>query len=253
MSNGSNGSNGSSASDVHGAAVSRKERIRFDALNLQVGGKLQLVATRDIKQVHQFSHLIGYLKDEYLLLQIPNDSATLFPIHEGEKLTVRLFSGVRVCWFDTIVVRIFPHPYSFMHVSFPDEVYGTSLRTAVRVKVNIPAKVRLSGSSPVGDELDVGLQDLSIAGARVKATSEIPESAELIDLDFSISLQGGAFAVGVSTKAKIQTRSAQIQPDPANPYVYTYGVQFQDLEVTHRLALQNLIYETLAADWRSQV
>lgn len=241
----------SNESHFHNAAVPRKEQIKFDAMNLQVGGKLQLVAIRDIKQVHQFSNLIGYVKEEYLLLQIPVDGAMLFPIREGEKLTVRVFSGIQVCWFDTTVVRTFPPPYAFMHVSFPDEVYGTPLRTAVRVKVNIPAKAQLTTASAAGAEFGASLHDLSVAGARVKATSEIPESVESIELAFPVSIQAGAFTIEVNTRARIRNRSAQIEPDPVSPYVYSYGVQFTELEATHRLALQNLIYETLAADWRN--
>ncbi len=237
----------------HDAAALRKERIKFDAMNLQVGGKLQLLVTRDIKQVQLFSNLIGYVKDEYLLVQIPMDSLTLFPIREGEKVTMRVFSGVHVCWFDTAVVKIFSPPYSFMHVSFPQEIYGTPLRTAVRVKVDIPAKAQLSMANGAGSEFGISLQDLSVAGARVKATSEIPESVELIELIFPISIQVGAFTIEVRAQAKVRNRSGQIEPDPINPYIYSYGVEFVRLEATHQLAVQNFIYERLAEDWRSLV
>jgi len=243
----------SNATPGHEAAALRKERIKFDAMNLQVGGKLQLLITRDIKQVQLFSNLIGYVKDEYLLVQIPMDGSTPASIREGEKVTMRVFSGVHVCWFDTAVVRTFPPPYSFMHVTYPREIYGTPLRTAVRVKVDIPAKAQLPMANGDGSEFDISLQDLSVAGARVKAASEIPESAELIELIFPVSIQVSAFTIEVRAHAKVRNRSGQIVPDSINPYVYSYGVEFVQLEATHQLAVQSFIYERLAEDWRSLV
>jgi hypothetical protein len=50
------------------AAGQPPQEYEFEAMNLQVGGRLQLITHRQIKPVEYFSTLIGYVKDEYLIV-----------------------------------------------------------------------------------------------------------------------------------------------------------------------------------------
>ena len=57
----------------------KPEDIDFEAMNLQVGTRLQLITHRRIKPVQHFSTLIGYIKDEYIILKIPMESGSRSP------------------------------------------------------------------------------------------------------------------------------------------------------------------------------
>lgn len=84
--------------------------------------------------------LVGFVRDEYLIVKIPQLGKNLASIREGEQIMVRVFSGLSVGVFNVTVLRIFLHPVYYLHVSFPDDIKGSRLRSAMRVKVDVPCK-----------------------------------------------------------------------------------------------------------------
>ena len=123
------------------AAESKLQDFDFEAMNLQVGGRIQFITHRTIKPIQHFSTVIGYVKDEYLIVKIPMENGGAIVLNEGDKLTIRVFSGVTVCSFSCSVLRIFSRPLNYVHLSFPDAIQGTSLRTALRVIVELPSQL----------------------------------------------------------------------------------------------------------------
>ena len=90
------------------ASEPKVQEFEFESMNLQVGGRLQFITHRTIKPIQHFSTLIGYVKDEYMIVKIPFDSGAPISLNDGDKLTIRVFSGVTVCSFPCIVMRVFP-------------------------------------------------------------------------------------------------------------------------------------------------
>lgn len=227
------------------ATAPESDPFGFDSLQLQVGTRLQINVTRDLKQIQLFSSVIGWVRNEYLLLQIPLEGTQPFPLRESDRLTVRVFSGVQVCWFHTTVLRTFMHPYLYMHVSFPREIHGRQLRSALRVRVNMPATMSVQGAS---GNIAATIRNLSISGAALETAEGIPDPVESVGLRFVLQVTGGLPEMEVETGAAIRNRSSAIVNDPEQPYRYSYGVQFVGLDATQKLAVQNLIYETLITD-----
>ena len=229
------------------AAESKLQDFEFEAMNLQVGGRIQFITHRTIKPIQHFSTLIGYVKDEYLIVKIPMENGAAIVLNEGDKLTIRVFSGVTVCSFACSVLRIFGRPLNYVHLSFPDTIQGTSLRTAMRVKVEIPAQLSYRDVAPV----PVFIVNLSVSGALIEAPSMLTPDDEGVALSFTLLVQPNKHQMRVNTRARIQNVSVG---KPSNGHaaevaeVYTYGVQFIDLEPTHYTLLQNLTYEALIAD-----
>ena len=104
------------------AAESKLQDFEFEAMNLQVGGRIQFITHRTIKPIQHFSTLIGYVKDEYLIVRIPMENGGAIMLNEGDKLTIRVFSGVTVCAFSCSVLRVFGRPLNYVHLSFPDAI-----------------------------------------------------------------------------------------------------------------------------------
>lgn len=123
------------------ASENKLQEYAFEQMNLQVGGRIQLITHRTLRPMQHFSSVIGWVRDEYMIVKIPMENNGPISITEGDKLTVRVFSGVNVCSFSTVVQRVFLRPLMYAHVAFPGEIQGTSLRAAMRVKVEIPAKM----------------------------------------------------------------------------------------------------------------
>lgn len=150
----------------------RKAReFDFEAMHLQVGGRLQFITHRGFKPVQHFSTLIGYVKDEYLIVKIPTDNGSPISLTEGEKLTIRVFSGVTVCSFDCTVERVFGRPLLYVHITFPRAIQATSLRGAMRVKADIAAQA--TGAHPGSAALLCTLVNLSVTGALIADRQKI--------------------------------------------------------------------------------
>lgn len=220
----------------------KPEEIDFESMNLQVGTRLQLITHRRIKPVQHFSSLIGYLKDEYIILKIPMENGAPIALAEGERLTIRVFSGIKVCSFACTVERVFMWPLFYVHVSFPKSVQGTSLRTAMRVKVDLPA--RLGGADHAGQQACT-IVNLSVSGALVESRSRVPQDDEALTLQFTLNAPPDNQAVQVATRAAIRNVNVVQAGDGE---LFTYGLQFTALEAGHYTLLQNMTYEALLAD-----
>ncbi len=223
----------------------KPQEFEFEAMNLQVGGRLQFITHRSIKPVQHFSTLIGYIKDEYMIVKIPMEGGAPIALTEGEKLTIRVFSGVTVCSFACTVERVFGRPLLYAHISFPNLIQGTSLRAAMRVKVDIPAQV--TSSRPNAAAVDCFLVNLSVTGALVESPRKLPPDDEVVNLRFTLIAQPGNHQVIVDTRATIKNVNV-VKPTTEQFEVFTYGVQFVDLAPAHYTLLQNMTYEALIAD-----
>lgn len=221
------------------------QEFEFEAMNLQVGGRLQFITYRSIKPVQHFSTLIGYLKDDYMIVKIPMEHGAPISLSEGEKLTIRVFSGVTVCSFDCTVARVFGRPLRYAHITFPISIQGTSLRAAMPVKVDIPAQV--TGSLPSAAPVNCFLVNLSVTGALVESPRKLPPDDELVTLEFPLIAQPGNNQVNVKTRATIKNVNV-VKPSTEKVEVFTYGVQFRDLDPSHYALMQNMTYEALIAD-----
>jgi c-di-GMP-binding flagellar brake protein YcgR len=222
----------------------KPQDVDFETMNLQVGTRLQLITHRRVKPVQYFSSLIGYIKDEYLILKIPMENGAPIALTEGERLTIRVFSGVKVCSFACTVERIFGRPLLYVHLSFPTSVQGTSLRTAMRVKVDLPALI--SGSGTHGRPLACTILNLSVSGALVVSRSRLPADEEQIALQFSLKAPPHDQEVRISARAAI--RNVNVTKAADETELFTYGMQFLDLDPSHYTLLQNMTYEALLAD-----
>ncbi|WGG51016.1 flagellar brake protein [Rugamonas sp. DEMB1] len=221
----------------------KTQEYEFEQMNLQVGGRIQFITHRTIKPIQHFSTLIGWVKDEYMIVKIPVENGAPIALNDGDKLTIRVFSGVNVCSFACTVQRIFPRPLFYVHLSFPTTIQGTSLRAAMRVKVDIPAQV----SSPAGTT-SVFLVNLSVSGALIESPKKLTDDDNMVGLSFYLIAQPGNRQVRINPNATIRNIN-MVKPASADKAeVFTYGVQFIDLDPVHYTMLQNLTYEALIAD-----
>src|SRR5205085_11190659 len=89
----SNGTRKITMSSVQTERELAPREFGFEAMNLQVGVRLQFIIYRSIKPVQYFSTLIGYVRDEYLILKVPMENGMPVGLVEGERITIRVFSG----------------------------------------------------------------------------------------------------------------------------------------------------------------
>lgn len=223
----------------------KPQEFEFETMNLQVGVRLQVMTHRHLKPAQYFSTLIGYVKDEYLIIKIPTENGAPIAMTEGDRLTIRVFSGVNVCSFACSVERVFARPLNYVHLSFPTSIQGTSLRGAMRVKAEIAARVSKVGGA--GSPVACTLANVSVTGARIDSSYPLPADSEVLTLAFTLATPPTNEEVPVETLAAIRNMTVT-RPAPDKPDVYSYGVQFVDLDPVHYTLLQNMTYEALLAD-----
>lgn len=231
-------------SDRPVSAASKVQDFEFESMNLKIGGRIQFITHRSIKPVQHFSTLIGYVKDEYLIVKTPVENGAPIAVNDGDKLTIRVFSGVNVGSFAASVLRAFPRPVNYVHLSFPRMIQGTSLRAAMRVKVEIPARLTCEDGAGVS----VFLANLSVSGALVESPRPLPDERGVIGLVFILIANPGNHQVRVETRATIQNSTVSRPGSGGQAEMFAYGVQFIDLQPVHFAMLQNLTYEALIAD-----
>ncbi len=215
-------------------------------MNLQVGVRLQIMVKDASVPTVLYTALIGFVVDDYLLLQIPQENGKQVPIPEGAAVAIRVFSGVSVFTFDSQVESVVQAPRAYMLLAFPGEIQKVGLRKAVRVKANLPVKILNPADREVLKEAT--LSDISLSGALVSTSNPLGSAGDNILIQFSITVQPQNQDVTISTNASIRSvQQAVGSTADGNSFytVYTYGINFLDIDAAHQAMLQNYVYETL--------
>lgn len=227
----------------HASREPAPQQYSFEQMNLQVGTRLQFITHRTLRPIQHFSTVIGWVKDEYLIVRIPLEQGVPIALDQGEKITLRTFSGVNVCSFSSVAERVFGRPLFYAHVAFPTEIQGTSLRMAMRVKVDLPTRIK----GAAGVEQAGQLVNVSVSGALMHTEHPLAEEAGPVDVQFTLQTGPDKRQVTISAKALVRNAST-VKPPDEDARLHAYGVQFVDLDPTHYMMLQNLTYQALIAD-----
>lgn len=212
----------------------------FDDIKLQVGTRLQIMLQRGAGQIIHYTTLIGYVSGDYLLVKVPFENGLSVQMQEGEQVTLRTFSGLNVFTFSCSVQSIFLAPRFYMHLSFPQQVQATALRKAVRVKVGLP--VQIDGLAENGI-----ITDISVDGAQITTTTVLGEPGAKATLSFTFQIKPTNQEVLIQTDATICSMRALPASKKGGPQRFSHGVLFNDIDQTHQVMLQNLVYESLLA------
>jgi c-di-GMP-binding flagellar brake protein YcgR len=229
----------SEQADTEGAPT-----LTFESIDLRVGTRVQLLIESGDSKAQHFTTVIGYVVDEYLLLRMPVQSGRSVTLHVGERVLVRMFSGVRVISFNAHVERVLLAPLNQLYLSYPDSIRATAVRSAMRIRVELTAQVSEQGSA---ESKPATIVDLSSTGARfVAATALGAAGAELV-LKFSFVLQPGDFRVDIETTATLRNVAQLAATTEGGEAQFGHGVAFA-LDPTQQVMVQNLIYEAMTVD-----
>lgn len=210
----------------------------FDDIKLQVGARLQIMLKRGAQQVIHYTSLIGYVSGEYLLMKIPFEHGLSVQLQAGERVTLRVFSGMNVFTFVCKVEAVFHGPRFYMHLTYPAEIKTTALRKAVRVKVDLP--VQIKGAPESGS-----ITDISVDGAQIIAGSALGEADAKVPLSFTFQIKPTNQDVLIETSATIRSLRELPAAKKDAPARFAHGVSFDDIDPTSQVMLQNLVYESL--------
>jgi c-di-GMP-binding flagellar brake protein YcgR len=209
--------------------------IQFDDLSLQPGEMLQLHPALEVAGDFMPSVMLGYLKNQTIIVTNPIVGGKVVPVKEGDPYHVKAFSGTNLFSFRTKVAKVYAQPYAHLHLEYPKLVYATKIRKALRSVVNLPAVLRNLATQAATEVL---IKDLSAGGAKLVLHANLGEKEARYALSFKIKLaedlESEVTAIVVAKALETQTIKGVV--------THMLGVQFQDLEKEARLLVLALVY-----------
>ena len=223
----------------------------LESMQLRVGDRLQLELLTDSTRSHYYTTLIGYVPGHSVLMRTPQVQNLPIPVREGEPVLVRTFSGRHAYTFGSKVDRVCRTPYPYLHLAYPAQVQQTTIRGALRVRVNLTATALNAANQGEALPSALTIADLSISGALLEAEKSLGEVGETLELAFKFLVQPNNYEVKLATPVKIQS-VRKTKRERALEEVFIHGVRFAKLRSTEGLLLQSYIQQVLLDD-RSRV
>ena len=217
---------------------------KFSEMDLRVGQRVQLIsAAPPVPKL--YTHLIGDVEGEFLILKVPREAAGAIPVREGQRVEVRLFSGVSVFSFESQIQTLLLNPRNYMLMSFPTQIHATRLRSHVRVATHMEIEVLKAPQSTHALQ-GFHLQDLSGSGAMVVGKLPLGEKGAAVTLGWHFYLHATGKQESVEIGAEIQSIEQVIHPDaPQAPALYKHGVKFDVIDPRIVLLVQELSQHNL--------
>ncbi len=206
--------------------------IPFDNLAMQPGEMLQVHSALEMAGDFFPVGLLGYLKNQTLIVTNPIAAGKVVPVKEGTYFNVKGFSGTWHYTFKAKVLKVYAQPYPHMHIEYPSQVYATKIRKALRATVNVPATLF---NSLTKKHTPVILKDLSVGGGQLALQESIGRKDTQYDLSFMVKL---ADDLEEEVCIKVIVRSLETDAKGA----CSMGVQFLELDKSTRLLVMTFVY-----------
>ena len=212
----------------------------FEAMRLKVGDRLQMQLPPRFASDRLIVRLIGYISNLSLLTTPPRGANGLrMTIEEGDELFVRVFTSQNAFGFAANVEKIIRLPFEYLHLSFPTEVKGMTIRKAPRVKTKIICSLIKAQS---GGEKETGvLTNLSANGALLATRGVLLDKGDTIKLSFRLLLHANEVFLNLNAVV----RSQIIDETATNKKAAFFGLEFAELNSNDCMVLQSMVYQQM--------
>lgn len=217
----------------------------FDEMNLQIGERIELERIDSADKTRYFTSLIGYLRNQSLLVKTPIVGGLPLPIADEALMAVRVFSGTKAFAFIVPVIRVCISPAHYLHLAFPSTIQCAEIRKALRVSLRLTAKAKAVNAQALPQGVEI--TDLSISGAHVESDKMLGQKGQHLQLSFAFRINPNDYEAHLNLKARIQSVEHHT-PAREGSAVYVHGVEFEGLGSAEMILLQSYIYQLLIAE-----
>ncbi|MEN9995550.1 MAG: hypothetical protein RL462_326 [Pseudomonadota bacterium] len=196
------------------------QTAEFADMDLRIGQRVQLILLDPYEEKH-YTQLIGYVDNEFVMLQIPQAKGWDVPLREGQSVDVRLFSGVSIFQFSTRIKAILLNPRNYVLLNFPETVQKSRLRSHARVPVSLPVRM----THLPDEQQHFQILDLSSGGASLAGPAKLGEIGDAFKLALSFHLDTSGQLENFEVEATIQNIDL-IQPTNSQAVVFKHGLKF---------------------------
>lgn len=200
----------------------------------QMGERIQLrILGRDI-QAFYYAQLIGYIKDQSILVTIPLDGGQRVIMTDGERVEVRMLTGNNIHIFQSMILRVCISPFHYMHLEYPAKVRTQPLRKSPWVRVALTASV----TNTQGSQETAHVINLSSDGAQVRIPRSVGKKNDRLRLTLPVDVD--------ELKTTLTLDALIEHVHPAKPDMLEYGISFNNTPTEDALWLKCLIYRRIA-------
>ncbi len=229
------------------STTKKLNEFTFQDMHLNVGNKLQLKLPTNIVNSAERSEfctaeLMGYVNNLSVMIRSPQLAKQMdLSLVEGDKVTVRLFSGQLAFSFSSYIDKIIKVPFNYIHLSFPTKISGQIIRKSRRIKTKIVATI-------ADNPTPATISNLSMTGAEIRASASIGQIDETISLSFAVEIHDVKKTMSLQATIK-STKPTVNETDNA----LAFGIEFMALETEQSHLLQSLIYQELVENPENQI
>jgi len=199
-------------------------------------GETFFLQVHDNPAIRYTVKLIGYVKNQSILVTTPKIDGRGAIIRDGQTFIVRAFPGKKAYAFTASALKSVYTPHAYLHLSYPKIVRCTAIRQSSRATVKIIASVSLGDPEQTSAAV---LSDISMGGTSGLLKQEIGKKNDRGTIKFKITTAGeDAFLT-----LPIIVRSIA---ETENTREFRYGFEFIDMTTQSKIILSSFVYQTLA-------
>lgn len=206
----------------------------------QIGERVQLRLVDQNPQSYYSARLIGYIKNQSILVTRPVSGENLFIPVEGKQVEVRMVTGNNIYAFQSAIQRLCISPTNYMHLDYPAEVRVQKLRKSPWVRMNLG----VTATDAQGAHEAARLVNLSPDGAQLHAPATLGEPGAALRISFHATLD--ELKTTLNLDATILHVHAPQAGREAETNMLEYGIAFRDVSAENELWLKGLVYRHIA-------
>jgi c-di-GMP-binding flagellar brake protein YcgR len=224
----------------HGVRSEQNEiRINLDEARLQIGDALQLQSLNEQNPVRYAVSLLGYAKGKSVMVSVPEIDGRLLIIRDGQTFVVRAFSGRNVYAFTATVIKSTSAPFPHLHLSYPADVRGLTVRKGARAKVNLI--VAIGRDDDACFSAAGVMENISISGCLVASRTVLGKKGETVEVKFKLVVAGIESVLSIPAVV----RAVNVDYDPSVTGENRYGIEFGTVSPQDMIVLSAFVYQRL--------
>ncbi|WP_177187879.1 flagellar brake protein [Formivibrio citricus] len=209
----------------------------FEQVGLQPGTILHVRRAGGELLAFDTVKLVGWVKDEDLLISPVNQYGEPLPYRAGDQLEIKLLAGKGIVSFFSEITEFGSEQHAYLHLKYPEKIEYRRLRKNLRVDVGL--LVSANGQTDTLDH-EGRLSNLSACGGLL----ELNQLIALVDEDIQLTLSLSAAGMQHSLQLHARVRNLYTDERGDVPQVL-YGLEFLDVAAPERLVLEHYVFQSL--------
>lgn len=206
----------------------------------QTGERIQLRILGRDTQAFYYAQLIGYIRNQSVLVTTPFDGGQRVIMADGERVEVRMLTGSNIHIFQSMIQRVCISPSYYLHLEYPAKVRTQPLRKSPWAKMTLTASV----ADAQGNQETARIVNLSPDGAQIHVSRSMGGKNDSLRLTLPVNIDDLKTTLTLDTLIE-HVRPAKPDRRADEPDMLEYGISFNNTPTEDMLWLKCLIYQRI--------